>query len=286
TDDFFRVGGNSISAIKLSHRLSKELNKEISVADIFRTMTIKEIIFEVGKLSIIKPFYKSYNKNLPDMLLVHPANAGCEVYHTLSDSLANSYNSIGIDNYNIYSGDKISSLNELSKYYVDQYLGNYSLNNRSIHLFGWSLGGQIAMEMASILESKGYDNIKLTLLDTIIPDTQIIRYKSCINLDDYKDNIKQQMIKKYDEDYVHKILKGVDVVQTLSNESITNKLFKSKVKLLKATMIGDYNTKLNDYILRLKDNNLSKVVSNLTVKNIHADHESIIEKIDDILEVL
>ncbi|WP_150468524.1 type I polyketide synthase [Francisella sp. SYW-9] len=42
-DDFFELGGNSILAIKLSHRLSKELDKHISVADIFASKTIDNI---------------------------------------------------------------------------------------------------------------------------------------------------------------------------------------------------------------------------------------------------
>ena len=32
-DDFFRLGGNSILAIKLSHKLSKELDSAIKVAE-------------------------------------------------------------------------------------------------------------------------------------------------------------------------------------------------------------------------------------------------------------
>lgn len=34
SDNFFKIGGNSLLAIKLSHKLSKELNKSISVSDI------------------------------------------------------------------------------------------------------------------------------------------------------------------------------------------------------------------------------------------------------------
>uniref|UniRef100_UPI00123DC5ED non-ribosomal peptide synthetase n=1 Tax=Francisella sp. SYW-9 TaxID=2610888 RepID=UPI00123DC5ED len=45
TDDFFRIGGNSILAIKLSHRLAKELDKQINVADIFENKNIENMIF-------------------------------------------------------------------------------------------------------------------------------------------------------------------------------------------------------------------------------------------------
>ena len=35
TDNFFRVGGNSILAIKLANKISKALDTNINVADIF-----------------------------------------------------------------------------------------------------------------------------------------------------------------------------------------------------------------------------------------------------------
>lgn len=44
TDDFFRVGGNSILAIQVSHRMSQALNCSIKVSDIFKFKTIKNLI--------------------------------------------------------------------------------------------------------------------------------------------------------------------------------------------------------------------------------------------------
>jgi len=42
-DDFFRLGGNSIHAIHVSHRISKTLNCEVFVADLFKYKTISEL---------------------------------------------------------------------------------------------------------------------------------------------------------------------------------------------------------------------------------------------------
>jgi hypothetical protein len=39
-DDFFTIGGNSILAIKLSHRMGEILGREVAVADIFTNRTI------------------------------------------------------------------------------------------------------------------------------------------------------------------------------------------------------------------------------------------------------
>lgn len=50
-DNFFRIGGNSISAIRVSHRMSTLLGCDVKVSDIFRCKTISEIlIHRMGKL--------------------------------------------------------------------------------------------------------------------------------------------------------------------------------------------------------------------------------------------
>ncbi|WP_268640731.1 thioesterase domain-containing protein, partial [Escherichia coli] len=57
----------------------------------------------------------------------------------------------------------ITSLRELAAYY----LGHMRLSPaRPVRLLGWSLGGLIALEMAAQLESQGYRDIQLFLLDT------------------------------------------------------------------------------------------------------------------------
>nr|WP_196769786.1 non-ribosomal peptide synthetase/type I polyketide synthase [Vibrio coralliilyticus] len=43
-DDFFRIGGNSILAIQLSHKLSRTLERNIKVADVFKHRTVKNIL--------------------------------------------------------------------------------------------------------------------------------------------------------------------------------------------------------------------------------------------------
>lgn len=48
TDDFFRIGGNSILAIQLSHRMSLAAAADIKVADIFRLKTIAAILERVN----------------------------------------------------------------------------------------------------------------------------------------------------------------------------------------------------------------------------------------------
>lgn len=56
-DDFFRLGGNSILAMKLLHRLNKILNSNIRISEIFKNRTVaklKEILSEKDDSIVIK----------------------------------------------------------------------------------------------------------------------------------------------------------------------------------------------------------------------------------------
>jgi amino acid adenylation domain-containing protein len=60
-DDFFKIGGNSILAIKVSHQISKILESEVRVADIFKYKSSKAIAenikyLEVGNQNLEKVF--------------------------------------------------------------------------------------------------------------------------------------------------------------------------------------------------------------------------------------
>lgn len=52
-DDFFKIGGNSISAIKVSHRISESLGVEVSLADLFKYKTANALknVLSVNKNS-------------------------------------------------------------------------------------------------------------------------------------------------------------------------------------------------------------------------------------------
>lgn len=55
-DDFFKIGGNSILAIQVSHRMSKVLNRRVSVADVFRYPCIFELLqHQFGQLPVDIP---------------------------------------------------------------------------------------------------------------------------------------------------------------------------------------------------------------------------------------
>ncbi|MDR7132813.1 hypothetical protein J2X69_005188, partial [Algoriphagus sp. 4150] len=51
TDNFFRIGGNSITAIQVSHQMSKILGYSINVSEIFKYSSINELVHRFEALS-------------------------------------------------------------------------------------------------------------------------------------------------------------------------------------------------------------------------------------------
>lgn len=167
TDNFFILGGNSILAIEASYRMSQLLGYTIKVADIFRLKSIDKIVGANDHAELVKPFHTTKNISPHNMIFIHPGHSGAEAYQQLADLLCHGFNCIGIDNYNMYQTSKVFSLHKLAHYYLAAYEKKYALTH-PVYLLGWSLGGQLALEMAGILEQRGYTNIHLFLLDTYI----------------------------------------------------------------------------------------------------------------------
>ncbi|WP_420574203.1 amino acid adenylation domain-containing protein [Kordia sp.] len=286
TDDFFQIGGNSILAIKLIVKMNKAFStegEELSIADLFKHKSIENLLLNVPKKRSSNTLIKKMNVDLANeknLLFVHPAKSGCEVYTELANKLRNNMNSYGIDNYNIVNEDSISNLNLLAEKYVNELLTKNL--TETINLCAWSLGGQIALEMAYILEQKGCRNINVYLLDTLIRDAHLLalldRYDEIENT---KIATAQMIADGYDETYVANVMRAAAAEHKISKQPISGILTRSRVVLFKAlqhdTRIDfEGSDEIQAYIQTLADNNVKQFVENLEVINVDCHHGNII----------
>ena len=174
-DDFFKLGGNSILVIKLISIINLKYKSQIKVAEVFANPTPSKLLFIIQfktRCQIIIQLNQTINKQ--KIFMIHPGAAGCEVYVPLANRLANYYSCYGVDSYNLHNTNKISSLSKLASYYLEQIDHNMKESSQKDYiLLGWSLGGMIALEIASQLEARKISNIKVFLLDTVIIDDNI-----------------------------------------------------------------------------------------------------------------
>lgn len=289
TDDFFMIGGNSIIAIHVVNRMNKLGDYGLRISDLYKLKTIGSIVDylqqkRIGTNSLLNSYGCDYKEHLNDIIMVHPANAGSEAYQLLAGILADHYNPIGIDNYNLHFNDKISSLQGLAKYYLSCVESEYRLKD-PVCLLGWSVGGQIALEMAAILENRGYKNINVFLLDTQLSD-QI--FDRGLPAEHDQEQVKTMLVqylrhKKHDESFIEKVVAALPAEHALSLSALSKHLTETRVILFKATKssFGTKGLEVMDpweaHYLALPGSNIDKVASNLEVVRLDCNHMNIVE---------
>ena len=267
-DDFFRVGGNSILAIKAVNKVNDYYKSYLKVVDIFTRRNVKNITRMLYKRkqhyqAIVKLNISNANCNKPNLFMVHPGvGGGCEVYTSLAHSLSSEFVCYGVDSYNLYSNKKMDSLKQLSQYYLS-HIKSIAAKTGHFHMLGWSLGGQIALEIASILERKGHKNITVYLLDTYIANKDIESTETN-KLEDIK--FKEYMIGEgYDKSYVDKVIANLPTERKLYFQAISSKLKYTDILLFKANLEDTRMTEIDRRnVLNSKYNNIDKVISSLS----------------------
>jgi len=214
-----------------------------------------------------------------DIWMVHPAVTGCDIYHDLAISLEGSFNVLGLNNHNLFIHPHITSLRELASHY----LGHMKLSpTRPVRLLGWSLGGLIALEMAAQLESRGFRDIQVFLLDTFYQTAFQIRSEP---------GLLAAMLAMLgiEGDAAARALRAEPTELSLNKETLSAPLQHARITLFKAT--EDVNLSMTDQgdgqeLLAIADNGLSSISHHLHIQPLACNHHSIIFSHDEIGRVL
>lgn len=228
----------------------------------------------------------------PSMFMIHPGSAGCEVYAPLATKLSNYFECYGVDSYNIYHAEKIEDLTQLAAYYLS-YIDKIMMNVRqdTYHLLGWSLGGQIALEISSILERKGMTKIKVYLIDTILIDANLESLGTPQDEEKRKSRFINYIIQhQCNIEYIDRMLPNITIDMKLGQQTISNILVYSKILLFKAMFKDEAiseimvnSEQIHEYLSTLKYNNIDKVVRNVSnIKLIEAKvgHSNMLDQLD------
>ncbi|MBL3549988.1 non-ribosomal peptide synthetase, partial [Chryseobacterium sp. KMC2] len=290
-DDFFKLGGNSIMAIKLINRIQQQLDVQLKIVELFKEKTISKLsktIMSYGKE--YKPIvaFNQENSN-PKMFLIHPGNGGCEVYQSLAEQLKAEYNCYGVDSYNLYNEEKISNLKGLAHYYLDHIDDIRKDNHQEEYiLLGWSLGGNIALEIASELENRGHQKITVYLLDTIFyaSDQKLVEFLSFPTDEELSEKLNIHV----DDRQFTATKNFMSAEYTIIKENISNNLTSTKVVLFKAMLEGEtFNESFNSHVQGSAYNNVDSIMENrdlLSVYPINASHQTMLEQKEQIIDLI
>ncbi|MEV6638665.1 amino acid adenylation domain-containing protein [Amycolatopsis sp. NPDC051371] len=175
SDDFFDVGGTSISAIKLAHAIGAEFGRELPIRDVILHPTIEA---QAALLRADRPpeggslieFRRGAGR--ARIVCVHPAGGTAFCYLPLSALLPEDAGVVGIQSPGLNPGEEpLPSVEAMAEEYlrlVDPRPGE------ALVLCGLSYGGLVAYEMGRRLAAH-HPRVSVVLLDTTATDDPAAR---------------------------------------------------------------------------------------------------------------
>jgi thioesterase domain-containing protein/acyl carrier protein len=172
TDNFFELGGHSLMAVRLFALIDKQLGKKIPLASLFRSATVEGLADVIRQdcspqaFSSLVPIQPRGNKR--PLFLVHPAGGHVFPFVGLAQCLGPDQPCYGLQARGVDESQEAHiRIEDMAACYIEaiqsvQAEGPYLLG-------GWSMGGEIAFEMAQQLHARGQRVALLALLDARIP---------------------------------------------------------------------------------------------------------------------
>nr|WP_316573503.1 non-ribosomal peptide synthetase [Nocardia canadensis] len=175
-DDFFSLGGNSLLATRVVHRLRERTGTELTVAAFFADPTVAGLAdrLSAGPAGLGGDLDAALATTLPlrrggdrePLFCLHPVSGLAWAYAGLAPHLPEDRPIIGLQSPALSDPDfRPATVDAL----LDHYLAEITAAqpHGPYHLLGWSLGGVLAQAVATRLQAAGETVASLTLLDSV-----------------------------------------------------------------------------------------------------------------------
>ena len=168
-DNFFEVGGHSLLAVRLMHRIEQVFGKQLPIATLLHAPTIEELA-NVLRQKSWSPSWSSLvpiqpNGSRPPIFCVHGAGGAVMVYRELAGHLGPEQPVYGLQAQGLDGKQPyLTTVEEMAAHYLSlirtvQPQGPYFIG-------GLSFGGTVAYEMAQRLHANGEQVALLFMFDT------------------------------------------------------------------------------------------------------------------------
>ncbi len=164
-DNFFELGGNSLKALKVHSLILKTTHLPLKLQDIYHNPTIEALGNTKTGYTALLNLENKADIAAKNIYFVPPVIGNSMLYKPLTQMLGEGFNCFGFQ----YSGLEkeeplFESIEQAASVFCEQLISNQK--NDDIILVGYSMGGNIAFEMAKILEKKNL-NVSLVLIDSV-----------------------------------------------------------------------------------------------------------------------
>lgn len=181
-DDFFDLGGHSMLAVRMTSDVEKRLGQRLPLVALFQNATISHLstLIDQPELATISSTLvplsipSTSEAVSPPLFCVHPAGGTVFCYMDLAKQIGGNRPVYGLQANGI-DGNRPphETLAEMASHYARAIGEKFPAG--PIHLAGWSLGGNIAFEVARQLKKRGAEVGVLALLDSglMSPETEL-----------------------------------------------------------------------------------------------------------------
>lgn len=175
-DNFFDIGGHSLLAISLAKKIEDTFDIKFDATAIFSTPIFIDMSSCIqdniqNNKSPDKKYFVSFGKSHQsnNLYCIHPISGNVSCYQDVSELLNHQYSLLGVPSFGLYdlSVTPDKTIPDMAARYLfeikkHQPVGPYNL-------FGYSMGGIIAFEMACQLQTTGDDIERLVIVDSMLP---------------------------------------------------------------------------------------------------------------------
>ena len=168
-DDFFALGGHSLLAAQVATRIRQRLDIELPLSQLFLTPTPATLADVVEQRNparrLIVPLKQG--GDAPPLFLFHPAGGEVFCYARIVAALDDAAPVFGVQSPKRAGvAEANPDFDALCGHYADEIVAH--LDGAQCHLGGWSFGGKLAFQVASLLERRGVEVLGVAMFDTIV----------------------------------------------------------------------------------------------------------------------
>lgn len=202
-DNFFDIGGDSLSAVKVISRVNNLFGSTLKLSTLFEHQTIEYLAQNIDQSIIENKHYKIFNEEQENAIFIFPSLLDAIDYSIVASKIAKH-----LSMYKVYALDFITGDNRIKDYVtlIDSLEKNFIV-------LGYSSGGNLAFEVINQLQKKPK---KLILVDS----WRIKKFNSVDKKIFDKELMRNIKIKKY--------LKMLNKTQNTKKDNIEIDLIKAK----------------------------------------------------------